>query len=170
MNRKADFKMGYKAIIGLVISLIILFVLVIPSGELIAKLLFPEDTRVENSFESLDISVSNLALNGTDSVPFYLEKNRMLVAFDKSANSFSGDLEVYDRPAGCYNKACLVLCRNNGNSDACIGSEMVLAYDGIDEFVCTDEDTGIVFIGQGEYVSIELHRDGSKVYIFVEEK
>jgi len=157
MNKKAGLTMTIKAIVGILLGLIVLFALVLPVTKTIWEMFFPDTSQLtKESFSVLEQTIDTVRLNQTDSALVYLKKGEALVAFDNAPNKGSGTTGYYDRPEGCYNKACLVVCRDNRNSNACLNSDLLAGYDFFDFFETSEPMSGIITLGKGEYVSLDI--------------
>ena len=155
---------------GIFAGLVVLVILVIPTSTLLAGLLSDSSEQTEESFDSLNYTINHLALGETDSILVYLDDSEMLVAFDNDPNFGSGTASIFERPSGCFNKACLVVCRDTSDSDACVRSHLVSGYE-FDGFILSDSpESGIVALGDGEYISVAIEWQGNSLVLFAEEK
>jgi len=169
MNRKADIKMLTKLFIGIFAGFTIL-ILLGSTGKLLGGLFSDNSELTEESFDSLNYTINNLALGQTNSILVYLDDSEMLVAFDKDANSGSGSASIFERPSKCFNKACLVVCKDTSDSDACVRSYLINEYE-FDGFVLSDSpESGIIALGGGEYISISMEWSDNSLVLFAEEK
>lgn len=169
MNKKG-IQMTGRLFIGIFAGLIVLLILVVPTSKLLAGLFSDSSEQTEESFSSLNYTINHLALGETDSILVYLEDSEMLVAFDNDPNFGSGTASIFERPSGCFNKACLVVCRDTSDSDACVRSQLIAGYE-FNGFILSDSpESGIVTLGDGEYISILMEWKDNSLVLFAEEK
>ncbi len=168
MNRKGDgFVMSIKSLVGLLLGIaLLLFVLGV--GDKILAFVFPSDVELTRDYVDV-LNNTIVGLDGEDSTIFYLDKGYRLVAFNKDANFGSGEDGYYERPTNCFNRACLVVCKDENDRDACLDSDLILTYD-FDKIEATRKDYGIVSVTQGEYFSLYLKLEDNVLVIKEEEK
>ncbi len=155
-------KMTTSALIGIIAGVIVIIFILIPASEVLWSMFSSDfDAGTRESFDMLDGTILYLETGGETTYLIYMNKDQMLVAFDKAANEGSG---VYERPPECFNKACLIVCRNDGAPESCLNSRFIATYD-FEGFIPTNMDSGIVSIGQKEYVPLQLKWVGSKLSI-----
>jgi hypothetical protein len=170
MNKKGDIKMTGRLFIGIFAGLIVLAILVVPTSKLLAGLLSDSSEQTQESMDNLNYTITHLAFGETDSILIYLEDSEMLVAFDNDPNSGSGTASIFERPSRCFNKACLVVCRDTSDSDACVNSDLISGYE-FGGFILSDSpESGIVTLGNGEYISISMEWADNDLVLFAEEK
>lgn len=171
MNKKATgLNMSIRSVVGLILGIVVLF-LVLDVGGAIMNLFFPDVSKLtEESLESLDTIINGLEIGQNTSALFYMSKRFQLVAFDMGDNDGSGDLDVFERPPSCFNKACLVICKSGVNENSCKESEFVKTYDSFEFFEETDPDSGIITLVSGEYVNLHLELKENVLVLKEEEK
>ena len=89
-----------------------------------------------------------------------------LVAFDKGTNEKSGD---YERPASCFQKSCLVVCKKSSKPNACENSDLIKTYD-FDKIIPTSVESGIITMVQKEYVNLEVEVGNNSIKITEKDK
>lgn len=165
--------MSIKTVTGLVIGIALLLFVLGTFGEVIINMIFPDVSQLtEESLSSLEkIIIDMKDGEKVDSFLFYITDGYQLVAFDKSANGKSGSSGLYERPTTCFNKACLVICKDNSNMNACKDSSFISSFSEFDSFDETNGETGIVTKVQGKYVALNLEMQSLNLVIKeVEEK
>jgi len=117
MDKKAGVTIGLKFIIGLVIGIIVLIVLL----NVVDKVLIKEEKDQSiNYFNSLNEEIENLAINSQTTQIISLNKNQILVSFNKvdrniELESPTGEKQSFGlkKPAECEN--CLCICKTANN-------------------------------------------------------
>lgn len=166
MNKNAVLSMNLKTIIGLVIGVIMLLFVFNVGGSVIG-ILFPDISELtEKSLEGLDNLIQTTNSGQKEDFLFFMSNGFQLVAFDKGTNEKSGD---YERPAGCFQKSCLVICKKSSKPNACESSELIKTYD-FDKIIPTSDETGIITIVQGEYVNLEIEIINNSIKIIEKDK
>jgi hypothetical protein len=154
--------MSIKTVTGLLIGIALLLFVLGTFGEAVINLIFPDVSQLtEESLVVLDETI--LDMKDGERVGeflFYITDGYQLVAFNKSANGRSGDANLYERPTTCFNKACLVICKDSGNINACKESKFISSYTEFDSFDETNIDSGIVTKVQGKYIALDLEMNG----------
>lgn len=163
MNKKADMSMTLKAIIGLLIGIVFLF-FVLNVGGSIYSLLFPNVSELtEKSLNGFDSLIQTMVSGQKEEYLFFMSNGFQLVAFDKDENEKSGN---YERPAGCFQKSCLVVCKESNGANACKDSELVKAYD----FDKIEGVSNIITKVQGKYVNLEVEMNNNSIKILEKDK
>lgn len=168
----AGLNMSIKTVTGLLIGIALLIFVLGTFGEAIINMIFPDVSQLtEESLSSLEETILDMKDGEiVDEFLFYITDGYQLVAFDKSPNAKSGEGAVYERPTECFNKACLVICSDSGNVNACKESKFISAFSEFDSFDETYEDSGIVTDVQGKYIALNLEMRGLNLVIKEEEE
>lgn len=164
MNKKAEIEMSLKTIIGIVLGIAaLLFVLSV--GGSIYRTLFPDVSQLtKESLDSLDVLIQRMVSGQKEDYIFYMSKGYQLVGFNMGTNDKAG---VYERPAACFQKSCLVICKESNNANACKNSEFVKAYD-FDKI--EGKDNVIITKIQGKYVSLQVSLENNSIKILEKDK
>nr|MBA4405376.1 hypothetical protein [Nanoarchaeum sp.] len=164
MNKKAAIEMSLKTVIGLVIGVIVLF-FVLNVGGSIYKTLFPDVSELtEKSLNGFDGVIQTMISGQKEDYLFFMSNGFQLVGFNKGENEKSGN---YERPAGCFQKSCLVICKDNNGANACKDSELVKAYD-FDKI--EGLNGGVITKVQGKYVNLEVDMNNNSIKILEKDK
>ncbi len=157
MSKKGALALMTKVGIGLVIGVIlVLFGLTLWKSFI--GIFFPTITeQTESSISDLENQINELGAGENTTMLFYSTKGFVLVAFDKSRTSGSGTLNYYERPVACYDRACLVVCKDTDSKNSCKNSEMVKVFD-LDSFEIENPDTGIIPLVERGYSEIKIER------------
>lgn len=164
MNKKAAIEMSLKSIIGIVLGVIILL-FVLNVGGSIYRTLFPDVSQLtRESLDGLDRLIQTINTGQKEEYIFYMSNGFQLVGFNKGTNELSG---VYERPAGCFQKSCLVICKESDNAGACKNSELLKAYD-FDKI--EGANSVIITKVQGKYVNLEIEMGNNSIKILEKDK
>ncbi len=96
-------------------------------------------------------SINNMQNGENTTFLFYMSEGHYLVVFDMGQNQKSG---IFERPAACFGKSCLVICREDNSPDSCKNPESIKFFE-FDE-INTRHSSKIVTATQGEYVDLSL--------------
>lgn len=148
---KGQLRMSIKSVVGLLLGIFfLLFILNV--GTSIFSMLFPDFSELtEKSLLSMGASIDEMQSGENSTFLFYMDGDFYLVAFDMGKNEKSG---IFERPAACYEKSCLVVCDNANSPDSCKNQEIIrtFEFDKID----TSQSSGIVTVVRGKYVELNI--------------
>jgi hypothetical protein len=148
---KAQLRMSIKSVVGLTLGVIILF-FVFSVGSVIFSVLFPDVSELtEKSLLSMSASIDEMQHGENSTFLFYMSKGYYLVAFDMGQNEKSG---IFERPAACFEKSCLVICNDDNSPDSCKNQKIMETFE-FDK-ISTIQSSGIVTVVQGEYIDLSI--------------
>ena len=143
--------MSIKSVVGLILGVIILL-FVFNVGTTIFDFLFPDISQLtEESLDKLSDIVNDMVTGENSTFLFYMSEGYSLVGFDKGQNTKSG---IFERPASCFGKSCLVVCGDGNQVESCKNSKLVRTF-GFD-VIETSFNSGIITVVQGEYVELDM--------------
>jgi hypothetical protein len=150
--------MSIKTVTGLLIGIALLLFVLGTFGNAIMNMIFPDVSQLtEESLNTLEEIIMDMEDGEKiEDYLFYINDGYQLVAFNKSANGKSGNANLYERPTTCFNKACLVICKDNDNINACKNSNFISSFGEFNGFDETNPSSGIVTKVQGKYISLDL--------------
>ena len=143
--------MSIKSVVGLILGIIILL-FVFNIGSTIFDFLFPDVSQLtEESLDKLSDIVNDMVTGENSTFLFYMSEGYSLVGFDKGQNTKSG---IFERPASCFGKSCLVICGDGNQIESCKNSKLVRTFDF--DVIKTTSDTGIITVVQGKYIELGI--------------
>ncbi|MBT3416568.1 hypothetical protein HON86_01375 [Candidatus Woesearchaeota archaeon] len=148
---KAQLNMSIKSVVGLILGVIILLFL-FNVGSSIFEFLFPDVSQLtEKSLSAMSTTIDNMQHGESSTFLFYMSNGHYLVAFDMGQNQKSG---IFERPAACFGKSCLVICDEHNSPESCKNPELITTFE-FDE-INTIHSSKIVTVTQGEYVDLSI--------------
>jgi hypothetical protein len=143
--------MTIKSTVGLILGITILF-FVFNVGGVIFGFLFPDVSQLtEESLDGINDIVNDMVIGENSTFLFYMNNGYYFVGFDKGDNTKSG---IFERPASCFGKSCLVICDDDNSPDSCKNSKFVKVFE-FDKIVTTS-NSGIITVVQGKYVNLDI--------------
>ena len=131
--------MSIKSVVGLILGVIILL------------FVFNVGTTIFDFLDKLSDIVNDMVTGENSTFLFYMSEGYSLVGFDKGQNTKSG---IFERPASCFGKSCLVVCGDGNQVESCKNSKLVRTF-GFD-VIETSFNSGIITVVQGEYVELDM--------------
>ena len=164
MNKNGAVALTVRILIGLVASVAIIFFIYPLFNTALAVFFQDVSELTESSISELESEINRLSSGENTTMLFYSTNGFVLVAFDKSKLSGSGTLDYYERPVECYDKSCLVVCKDTDSKNSCKNSEMVKVFD-FDNFDVENTDTGIIPLIEKGYTEIVIEKSPGTVKI-----
>jgi len=169
MNKTAGLGMTIKIGIGLVLGIIILL-FALSIGTNFLGIFFTEPSeQTEKSMENLIKVIEKLGDKESDSFLFTTSNDFYLVAFNKGKLGKSGIKGYYEKPANeCYDMACLVMCSDSEDVNACMDSKVVRSIEEIeviDVKTPGNQDAGIVTYTQGKMINLYVAKNNNRLIL-----
>ena len=105
----------------------------------------------------------------SDSFLFTTSNDFYLVAFNKGKLGKSGIKGYYEKPANeCYDMACLVMCSDSEDVNACMDSKVVRSIEEIeviDVKTPGNQDAGIVTYTQGKMINLYVAKNNNRLIL-----
>jgi len=168
MNRKGELSESLKTISGIVLGIGALLLVLVVLYSVFGVFFFGKepDAETKQSMEGLKEALINLAGNG-DYI-FRFSKGYNMVVFEKGKGSYGSGNNFYTRPSSCFDDACIILCEDSENRNACMDSEQIVNLD-LNGFI-TSNNNGVVYPivtgnSKDEWLKLIFSKDNEKIKI-----